>query len=488
MRIIALTITTLVVIATPLRAQFPSDTVRMLLDVAKEAQRIGSEHGPEIFPGFRPDTIPMSFILPSRGDLLVGWRGPLPPGYVTIPSANDAAWRDLRSLSAASTSVDLLGRRIAQVSIGALDPAELAATAVHEAFHVFEAASRKQGRKFGAGENSILISTYPVFDQRNETAFALEGKLLAAALSARAKKEKRDLAREFVAVRRKRHRNLPPQFGEFDVMSEMNEGLAEYALVRTLQFIAKEGPAAWRGAARQHLESRMSLLDKLTATENLSLRFRFYQTGPAQALLLDALSEGDWKSAMLQRDATLQDMLALASGVDAIATEALARAERKASSLEGEVTGQIERLKRARRVKADSVLALPGMKLVLIADSLPGGRFNACGYDPQNLLQVSGTEQIHMRWWRPCAGGPTNAEFNVPSVHDEANGRVSAVIGNERDIKLTSAGQPVIVREGETIRDLKSFKLEAPRATVDAARADVTRTGNTLEIRPKRSI
>lgn len=463
------------------------DTVRVLERAAREAVRIGAAHGTSMFPGFRPDTIPLSFVIPSRGDLLFGWRGSLPAGYAAIPGVPTAAWRDARALGAASTATVLDGRLVAQIVANPLESVTLAATALHEAFHAFAAASRQPGRKFGQGENAILVSTYPVFDVDNEAAFALEGKLLAGALDAKSVARKRELAQQFVAVRRERHRRLPHEFQDFDTFSELNEGLAEYVLVRALQYQSTEGPAEFRPVALRALSYSRALLGKLTASENMSLRFRFYQTGFAQGLLLDALAGDSWKAKMLRDNGTLQDMLAAASGVDAVAMVARDAAESTMSltALRADATRAVERLIASRRAKVDSVLAVPGLRLVIAADSLPVKAFNSCGYDPQNLLQVSPTVRIQTRWWKPCAGGPTYAEFNVPSVIDVAAGTISAVIGSEGDVKLTSGGQPLAVRDGDTLRDVRAFKLEAPRASVDAVRADVARRGSVLTVLPK---
>ena len=47
--------------------------------------------------------------------------------------------------------------------------AELLGTTVHEAFHVFERSVQRDDRKFGSGENSFLVSSYPVFDPYGST-------------------------------------------------------------------------------------------------------------------------------------------------------------------------------------------------------------------------------------------------------------------------------------------------------------------------------
>src|SRR5579885_3439387 len=52
---------------TALHAQAPRDTARVLDSVAHEVIRIGRAHGESIWPGFRPDTIPLAFTLPTHG-------------------------------------------------------------------------------------------------------------------------------------------------------------------------------------------------------------------------------------------------------------------------------------------------------------------------------------------------------------------------------------------------------------------------------------
>lgn len=481
----------LLTIGASLGAQAPLDTGAVLDSVAREVVRLGARHGEVVWPGYRPDTIPLAFVLPTHGNFLFNWRGSLPAGYTAVPTLPGAAWRDDRALGAASTGTQIAGRPVAQVAIGsfqALDGASLVATAFHEAFHVFERVSARTGRRFGGNENAMLSSSYPLFDVESEAAFALEGTILDAAMSAANVDRKRELAQQFVAVRRARHRQLPADYVEFDQMSEMNEGLANYALARALRLIVDEAPPAWKQSAYRQIKSMQGQLADLTGAENLSLRFRYYQTGPAQALLLDDLMGSRWKEQLIADNATLEDLLGSASGIDATAEHALIRAQQvfDATKVRATATQRIARLRTSRLAKVDSLLSAPGIRLVLVADSLPGRDFNSCGFDPQNLLPVTRTVQIQMRWWKPCAGGPTYAEFNVPSVHDEAAGTVSAIIGPESDVRMTTGGQPITLRDGETLHDIKLFKLEASRTSVDAVRVDLTRDGNTVTIRPKR--
>ena len=485
------TVVVLLAMSAPAFAQAPLDTAATLDSVAREVARLGRAHGESIWPGYRPDTIPLVFVLPTHGSFLFNWRGALPADYSPVPGLANVGWREQRLLGAASTSTIISGRGAAQVTVsgkGALDGAQLAGTAMHEAFHVFQRASAKPDRRFGAGENSVIVGTYPVFDLENESAFALEGRILAAAVSEPARPRKIELARQFLGVRRTRHARLTSEYSSFDQASEMNEGLANYALTRALRLAAASGPQAWRASAQRELIAMQGQLTDLTGTENLSLRFRYYQTGPALAQLLDDLAGPTWKSRLMAENWTLQDMLASATGLERPVEEALASAHRAFDYTRGrtETERRIERLKASRLAKVDTLLSMPGTRLVLLADSLPGKLFNSCGYDPQNLLQVTPRMQIQMRWWRPCSGGPTYAEFNVPSVIDEVAGTVSAVIGDDGEIKLQSAGQPITLADGDTLRDVRTFKLQAPRASVEAVRADMWRRGNVITIRPKR--
>src|ERR1043166_3077636 len=46
----------------------------------------GTSGGDRIWPGFRPDPIPVIYVLPGQGTLPVGWTGDLPAGYTPVVS------------------------------------------------------------------------------------------------------------------------------------------------------------------------------------------------------------------------------------------------------------------------------------------------------------------------------------------------------------------------------------------------------------------
>lgn len=485
--------TTVVVIALGIlggtaAAQPPLDTGTLLDSVARHAARLGRTHGAQIWPGFRPDTIPALFVLPGKGSFLFNWSGALPPQYSPVPALPGAAWQESGALGAASTASELAGRNVAQVVVGALDPAALIATLFHEAFHVFQRVSAGPERKFGKGENSYYVATYPVFSESNETLFALEGRLLAAALATPSPVRKRELVREFVAVRRARHRALDGSFSEFDRASELNEGLAEYILLRALELQASDQslPPGWRSSARRSIEDARRRLVGLTGNVTQSFRLRFYSTGPAQARLLDALAGAGWKSRLLAENQYLDEALAEVSGLDAAEQRAFAQAVTTFDSgaVRREASSGIVRLQALRKGQVDSLLSQPGLLLELSAAALPRKAFDICSFDPQNHLQVTPTVQIQTRWWRPCAGRALSGEFNVPSVIDTELGTIRAVIGPETEVKLTAGGIPVALTEGQTIPEALEVQLQAPRASIRAPKARLTREGRMLRITP----
>jgi hypothetical protein len=269
-------------------AQAPVDTAARLDTVYREVQRLGAAHGESIWPGYRPDTFAFAFVIASRGTFLAGWRGSLPPGFAPV-AGHRLAWRGGEDYAAASTSVEIAGHPVAQVVLLNDGGAYLVSTAFHEAFHVFERLSSKPGASFGRTENIFYLSSYPLFDVDDEAAFALEGHILRRALAATNRADKLRLARALVAVRRDRHRRISANYAEFDRASEMNEGLAEYALVRALRLLRDDGPPTWRRDVDRDLSRRIERLDSLTANATQSIRIRYYQTGPALALLLDDL-------------------------------------------------------------------------------------------------------------------------------------------------------------------------------------------------------
>lgn len=463
----------------------PPEIVTRLVKVQQVVVAIAGKHPNAIWPGFRPDTIPVLYVLPKQGVLLLNWRGDLPSRFTALPLSPQGGWAAAADPGAASTSTVLEGRSAAQVVVDTYDQASIFGTAVHEAFHVFERAVASDDRRFGTAENSFLVSNYPIFDVDNEANFTLEAKLLAAALEARSHGALRAAAQQFLAARETRHRRLGARFAEFEVQTELNEGLAEYALVRALQLAGNDLQVEWRAEARSEVARRMGRLDSLMSAGDRSVRLRFYVTGPAMALLLDRLAGPRWKTELMRNDETLQEALASATGFRAREQALLAAAGRRFPfrALLAEAAGDIVRLRTSRRALVDSLLAQSGVRLVVNAKSLPGGQVGLCGIDPQNLLQVGHGVLLHNRWVRPCAGSRFTSEFNTPVVQDGNAGTLTAVIGPDSGVVVRVNGQVVALKDTERLSAASNLRVESAVVTLEAAAADLERSGREMRVR-----
>ena len=431
--------------------------------------RLGRDMGDSIWPGFRPDTIPVLYVVKGQGTLLVGWRGELPQGFLPIEGLAGSGWHSAADRGAASTGTELDGHPTAQVVVNDSETiAGLIGLTTHEAFHVFEATSKKEGKRFGQGENAFLVTSYPVFDSQNEAGVALEGRVLEAAERATTKTQKRALARQFLAVRESRHRALGAELAEFEEMAELNEGLAEYTLVRAVQLAARQRGFPDRAGAGKLQANKSVGLHRLTEDITRSIRLRYYATGPALGRLLDALEGPVWKTRLLDQNLTVQDALADASGYRSEESALRRQAESTfaIAKLRGAADSGVGRLRAARRAQVDSVLNAPGVQLVVTVE---GRYLGLCGIDPQNLLQVEPGVLLHTRWLRACAGD-FQATFNTPVVHDRTAQVLRAVVGADSTVKVTTGAQGDV-------------QIESPLVSLRAGKAEVSRDGRVLTVK-----
>ena len=450
--------------------QPPPDVSRRVVTAHEWVARIGREMGDSIWPGYRPDTIPVLYLVRGHGTLLLGWRGALPPGFVPDFAASGAGWQGAVDQGAANTAAELLGRGAAQVVVDTQSIASLVGLTAHEAYHVFERAARKEGRRFGRGENAFLVTRYPVFDPQNEAGMALEGRILAAAERAPSQAEKRALARQFLAVRESRQRALGAELAEFEQLAELNEGLAEYALVRAVQLAARQPDFPDRAGAEHLQAGKLVGLHKLTEDVTLSIRLRYYATGPALGALLDALEGPAWKHRLTNQNLTVQDALADAIGYRGAELALRRQAESRfvMSALRRQADSGVTGLRAIRRAQVDSILNAAGVQLVVTSEDRSIG---LCGIDPQNLLQVEPGVLLHTRWLVACAGDAFQATFNTPVVQDQNAQTLKSVVGADSAVKVTVNGADV--------------RVESPVVSLRAAKADVSRNGRVLTVKIK---
>ena len=457
------------------KGQAAPDTIQRVLELHRIIERRGAEIGPLIWPGFRPDTIPTLYVVAHRGKVLVQWRHDWPAGFTVTPTRSDVGIAGSGMVSLPS------GKFISFMSVdSSMSPGLVLGTSIHEAFHSFERSVMKEGQSFGSWENAMLVGTYPVFDVENEAAFALEGRTLRQALEAPSVERARRAAREFLALRESRQRVLDSEFTEFEKRAEMNEGLAQYALIRGLREVAQREGGPWPAAARREAAIESALLDSLLGLSQRSVRRRFYATGSAIALVLDRLAGREWKALLLRENLNLQETLALVSGYDSVGPSAVNGDRREMTAMMAESRRSVERLRASRVRQADGIVTGSGTRVTVDPTLLGGGALQWCGFDPQNTLQTGDGRTIHVRFLNVCAGDLVKGSFDIPVVQSDSSGALSFTV-ETASLRLTGNSQPLEVDDGET-EEATGLKLTGTSVELEARRARVTRRGSSVLI------
>ncbi len=470
-----------VLAAAPLAGQGPADTARAIARLHARIATLGSVIGPRIWPGFHPESIPTLYVIPGRAKLFVAWRDTAPAGFAPLPGAR-AFWTDTQTVSFPSN------RFIAFLSVDSTaTAADVLGLALHEEFHSFERMTRREGRRFGTWENAMLVADYPVFDVENETLWAIEARLLRRAFRAQTAAETKALTRRFLAVRDARQSRLDSSFVTFERMGELNEGLAQYALLRGVSELGRNGGTPRDTAARRIVDDETALLDSLLTRTRNSVRRRFYATGSTMSLLLDRLAGPTWKRALVVGDRTIQDELALVAGYHGAALLGTAWPD-SLHQLQRATRPEAERavagLRARRLAQVDSVMQQPGARLVVEATGVPGGRFFYCGFDPQNLLQVGDGRMLHARFVVLCGGDSVSVSFEQPATEDRRTGEYQTVIADSDSLVITAGGAPLAVPDTGAV-EVAALRVEARRFTLRAPHATVARREGALRIAPR---
>lgn len=340
--------------------------------LAREVERLANRQ--RLWPGFDPMAVPLAIY---DGDRTYLFRHPKPPDeFAAQPGSEPAAFvyqgrhRAMTANSSAEIGGVLTATLMADRAPSGVSPTELAAVAIHEAFHVYQ---RKQHPRWTANEGDLFV--YPINDARLLTLRRLETEALRRALAAPDRTGAICWARQALAFRHERFEGMSPAFGNYERQTELNEGLAAYVQLRVAGQTTVMVPAEEFAAA--------------------AVRQRAYAIGPALALILDRVRP-DWPSVMeADEQLSLDGMLASVVG-----------SERSDScSFTASETANIERIARenvamlaaeqAERRKAFD--GRPGWSIVV--QSAEGQPLWPQGFDPLNIGRVEGG-LLHTRFLR----------------------------------------------------------------------------------------
>jgi hypothetical protein len=410
--------------------------------VELEVERIAAAQ--VLWPGFDPLSVPLAVY---DGQQTWLFRHPKPPAPFAGPVASarvaDGRFPAVTSNSSADIGGVMTATLLADGPRGQRPPAELAAVALHETFHVFQ---RTHHRGWSGNEGDLLV--YPVTNPDLLAARRLESAALERALANTEVGGAACWARVALTYRRERFAVMDSAFVAYERLTELNEGLAAYVQLRVSGGAVTIPPSEFLPEAGW---------------------LRAYTIGPALAVLLDRLSPG-WQQALETDDSRSLDGL-LAAVLDAPGAPASAScaftpvevgaAKRTARFDAGQVSVGWGQRQRAFETKE-------GWRVVI--QSARGQPLWPQGFDPLNVDRVDGA-LIHTRFLKlgNDAGQLTAIDEGGADVEARTEGIGPHPIFNGVSwVEVVLSVRPAVSRTGGTLT-IKGpgFTAEFRDATLD---------------------
>ena len=418
-------------------------------DVFAVAARI-AEIGPgTLWPGFDPSSIPLAIFDGERTYL---FRHPSPPPEFA-PVAGKPNVRMVAGQSAlvrANTSAPIGGVPTATLLLSAGDSrstGEIASVAVHEMFHVFQAARHPKW-----GGNEVDLFTYPTDDAGLLQLVRLEQEALRRALGAKRDSDARCWASVALESRRRRFASLGDAGAAYERGTELKEGLAQLVEKRALD----EKPG-------------LSIVpaEKFAAGE---VRARSYVVGQALGALLDRFAPG-WEKRLESGEGR---------PLDALLSESLANMQPKGCAFsKAELDQSLADARRSVELAAmtrDAVrkdfFGKPGWKVVVVAAGEPLFPQN---FDPLNVERLAPVEVLHTRWVK-LGNSAGSIEVLDRRALTESAGKHPLFDGVRR-VTVTGMAEEPEVRESAD-----GVSLRAAGVTADFRGARAARDGRSITV------
>ena len=349
----------LILVSSAFSEQFTELKIDPLLLVSlKECRNIASSLGKELYPGwdfqktlilfYRPNVQELLINFPHKSEGFSEYSGFNPLGNETIYFRNDSTMFtiDDQNTSSEIDSIpvlvvadpfssmrnqmqNVLTQRSKEFAASWLknwsfipSPYDELTLILHEAFHVYQ--SKMAPEK---NANEMVISQYPLLDPVNNALYVLEGSILKDALLSTEPSVRKEKIKEFVAIRSFRQSLLDSNCVEYENLNEYAEGTAKYVEYKFLksgeavepirEMYYQNGFDGYRGVLSKQFQNRVNNMVNVVAVNDDRfgnkfgsgpLRFKLYELGACQALLLDELMPA-WKEKIFQDGIYLGDML-----------------------------------------------------------------------------------------------------------------------------------------------------------------------------------
>lgn len=377
-----------------------------------------------LWPGYDPLTIPLA-IYTGSGTYLFRHPGP-PEGFVPLePGSKTFAYEGRHPAVTSNSSADIGGTPTATLlADGAraeLPPTQQAATALHEAFHVYQ---RARHPSWSGNEGDLFL--YPVDDAGQLGLRRLESRALRLALAAPEPDAVACWAGLAMSYRGERFARLDSAFTTYERRTELNEGLATYVQLRAAGAETVTVPEEEFAAS--------------------AVRDRTYAIGPALAFLLDRLQPA-WKASLESDDTqNLDSLLASAAHRAEFASGQCSFSSAEIARIEARAAQDVDALVQTRRDRRKAFDGRPGWRLIV---ECPDGQpLWPQGFDPLNVERVDGGI-LHTRFLK------LGNEFGSVQVIDEAGVDLESLtegagphplFNGVRKVTVAGLPQPDVVR------------------------------------------
>jgi hypothetical protein len=415
----------------------------LLLVSLKECRNIAKTLGDELYPGWDFNKTPVLFYRPQVQELLIGfphkpegfseYTGFLPLEKETIYVRNGKTFIDIddqnttREIAGVETLVvadqfsrmrnqmrDVLTQRTPAFASQWLEdwgylqsPYKELQIILHEGFHVYQ--KRKAPEK---GANEMVVTRYPVLDAENNALYALEGRILRDALLSEDAPTRREKMREFVAMRTRRQSRLAREFVEYENRNEFSEGTAKYVEYKFLKAGERIEPVpemyyhagfrGYRGVLSGQFREAMQDVAAGSDTRFANrfgagpLRFRLYELGACQALLLDEFAP-EWKQRIFDEGVYLADLLRSAAGLSEAEMETYLKKARAEYDYDEAYRNKQEFEQEGRRVIQERVARIlqTEQTLVKVAYGELSDKAIVARFTPFGVTQVSAESLLY---------------------------------------------------------------------------------------------
>lgn len=422
------------------------------LAVEREVERLAAAR--VFWPGWEPLSIPLAVF---TGEKTYLFRHPSPPeGFSLLGGrwSNVFVMEGRHPEVTSNTSADIGGLVTATLMADgprvALSANELAAVALHEAFHVHQ---RSRHRGWAGNEGDVF--RYPAEDGRLLGLRRLESAALRRALGAADNAGTVCWTRTALGYRRERFAGMDPAFPTYERLTELNEGLATYIQELARGKTTIEIPAA-----------------EFPPTE---FRARIYVIGPALAFLLDRLRPG-WQATLEADDQQFLDQMleSAVAGESPKGAAPCALGADEVAEIQRTAQADAAAVATARVARRKAFDARSGWRVVVQAAE--GKPLWPQGFDPLNVERVEGGV-LHTRFLK------LGNDAGDLQVIDEAGVDVEALtegagahplFNGVRRVVATGFAKPEIRTEGEqVVISTPGFKAQFKKANVQVNGSEV---------------